>query len=115
MPAIADEGRNSVPEVRPRLKVRCWEIGAGSAQQFGKEFATLERCWFPGSHPIGKGNAALFSPMSEHRGLADAAAAVHHDELARPRVRSGQNIAEKGEFRSTIDKHSVLTQKHHLD
>src|SRR5262245_56209426 len=115
MPPTADEGGDGVPEVRPGLKIRRRKIGAGGAQEFGKELATLERCWFPGSHPVGKGRAALFSPMSEHRGLADAAATVDHDQLARARVCSGQNIAQKDEFRSTIDKHSVLIQKHQLD
>jgi hypothetical protein len=53
--------------------------------------------------------------MPEQRGFAHPAAAVDHNKLTGARVRSGQDVSEEGQFRSTIDKHIVLTQKHQHD
>src|SRR5215216_2392684 len=108
MSLIAEEGRDGVPQVGPRLKGGRWQVRTSGAQEFGKKFAALEWCRFPGSDPIGKRRAALFSPMPQQRGLANPAATIEHDQLARTRVRAGQDTCKKGEFRSPIDKHHSL-------
>src|SRR5262245_42893746 len=112
MALIYNERINGIPQVGPRLEIWCGKVRSSRAQHFGEEFATLELRRLSSSDPICKGHATLLGPMAEERRLADAAAAIEHNQLAWPWVRSREHLLEKRELCSTIKKHSSLKNKH---